>query len=105
LFALSALFSPSHGLIARAMLRRRLRERFAADLLVMHLAHHRTAAETFDSLATELDWSPAWLARVVKRTQADRAVAVDAGVVQLTERGRQDALQIARTLDPTAVGR
>jgi manganese/zinc/iron transport system permease protein len=105
LFALAALFSPSHGLIARAIMRGRLRERFAADLLVMHLAHHQTTAESFDSLATELGWSPAWLSRVVKRTESERAVVVDSDVVQLTDRGRQNALQIARSLDPTAIGR
>jgi manganese/zinc/iron transport system permease protein len=100
LFGLAALFSPSHGLVARAVQRSKLRERFAADLLVMHLAHHRTAAESFDSLAQELNWSPSWLEKIIRRGESERTIAVDSRTVQLTELGRQAAERIAATLDP-----
>lgn len=101
-FALAALFSPSHGMVARAILRSRLRERFAADLLVMHLAHHQTSEETLDSLSRELDWPESWLAQVVRRTAEEKSVAVDGSIVRLTDFGREQAARIAMSLDPSA---
>ena len=100
LFALAALFSPSHGLVARALRRTRVRERFAADLLVMHLAHHRTAADTIDSLREELNWTPAWLAKIMRTLEAERNVLVESGAVRLTDQGRERAERIAASLDP-----
>ena len=100
LFALASRFSPAHRMVARTLLRGCLRERFAADLLGMHRAHHRTSDEALDSLAGELDWSTTWLSPVVCRTAVDRAVSVDGGIVRLTERGRGQASRIAAALDP-----
>ncbi|CAN5533782.1 MAG: metal ABC transporter permease [Chloroflexia bacterium] len=100
LFGLAALFSPSHGLVARAIRRSKLRERFAADLLVMHLSHHRTAAETFDSLAAELNWSPSWLERVVNRSTQEDTIQVESEAVRLTDNGRLAADRIAASLEP-----
>jgi manganese/zinc/iron transport system permease protein len=100
LFGLAALFSPSHGLVAKAIRRSKLRERFAADLLVMHLAHHRTAAETLDSLAHELNWSPNWLERVVRRGTQEETIVVERQAVQLTDKGRSAADRIAASLEP-----
>ncbi|HEX2281516.1 MAG TPA: metal ABC transporter permease [Thermomicrobiales bacterium] len=105
LFALAALFSPSHGMVARAIQRSSLRERFAADLLVMHLAHHRTAAESIESLAAELDWSRAWLDRVLRRATDERTVEVNAAVVTLTDHGKSNAERITASLKPEQLGR
>lgn len=100
LFTLAALLSPSHGLVARAVRRASLRERFAVDLLVLHLSHHRTAGESIDSLAAELDWSASWLQRVVRRARDERSVVVEADMVRLTDEGMSSAERIAAALQP-----
>jgi manganese/zinc/iron transport system permease protein len=100
LFTLAALFSPSHGLLARALRRGRTRRRFASDLLVMHLAHHQTSAETLESLAAELNWSHAWLGDVIRKSVTEGTIAVDGATVKLTPHGREDARRVLRSLDP-----
>src|SRR5690606_37461429 len=67
MFATAALFSPSHGLLARTLRRRSLRERFAVELLTLHLHHHEAGTESFADLAEELNWERAWLDHVVGR--------------------------------------
>ncbi|MEZ4570182.1 MAG: metal ABC transporter permease [Thermomicrobiales bacterium] len=85
LFALAALFSPSQGIVSKLFRRRRQRERFAADLLVMHLHHHRTASESPAHLAAELDWTGLPLAdRIIDRAQRDRHVGARDGRIAFT---------------------
>ena len=102
LFMLAALFSPSHGLLARSLRRGRTRRRFASDLLVMHLAHHQESSESLESLASELDWPRDWLAEVVQRSASEQTVTLKGSTVALTEQGRHDAQRITRALDPTS---
>ncbi|MBM3449611.1 MAG: metal ABC transporter permease [Armatimonadetes bacterium] len=97
-FALAVLFSPSHGVVARAVRLRRQRMAYAAETLAVHLlGHEGTAqAETESAIAhlgEGLRWSPA-LAQRVQRW------AIRAGFVEqsrerlvLTERGRDVALR------------
>lgn len=93
LFALALLFSPSQGLIAQRRRNARNRDRFAVDLLVMHLAtHERTEDEYSESslghIGAALHWSPDE-ALVTIRRAADRGMVVRAnGNVVLTEQGR-----------------
>ncbi len=75
LFTAAALGSPSHGIIARAVRRHRLRDTFAVQILVLHLGHHATAAESNASLAAELDWSAEHLQHIA-------AKGIAAGLVQ-----------------------
>ena len=91
IFALAALFSPSHGIVARTIRRLRLREQFAVDLLLLHLTHHRTASELPDHLMRELNWSQDWLDRVVRRATDSGYVLDDNGRVTLTGAGREAA--------------
>ncbi len=91
IFALAALFSPSHGIVARAIRRHRLRDQFAVDLLLLHLHHHRTASESPDHLARELNWSDGQLREVINRATRNGLVALTDDRVALTEAGRHAA--------------
>lgn len=88
LFTLAALFSPSHGLVARTIRRRRLRERFAVELLALHLHHHQSASERTAALATELNWETEWLERIIARGTGLGWLWSDQTDVGLTDRGR-----------------
>lgn len=94
LFALALLFSPSQGLIAQRRRTSRNRDRFAVDLLVMHLAtHERTEDEYSESslghIGAALHWSPDEAMATIRRA-VDRGMVVRAnGNVVLTDQGRQ----------------
>jgi manganese/zinc/iron transport system permease protein len=98
MFGLAALFSPSHGILARTFRRRRLRERFAVELLLLHLNHHRTGSERPDHLARELNWSDDWLGRVIGSAITSGFVYDDAGRIALTEAGRTAAASHAMAI-------
>lgn len=93
IFALALLFSPSQGLIAQRRRTSRNRDRFAVDLLVMHLAtHERTADEYSESslghIGAALHWSPDEAMSTIGRA-SDRGMVVRAnGNVVLTNQGR-----------------
>jgi manganese/zinc/iron transport system permease protein len=98
-FALTALFAPQHGVLAKAVRRRQQRRQFAAEMLVVHLANHEGTPEqghenSLAHLQAELRWSAQFAAEVVRR-------AVQLGLVQhqhddlaLTVNGRQLAQQV-----------
>ncbi|MDP9352566.1 MAG: metal ABC transporter permease, partial [Chloroflexota bacterium] len=56
LFALAFAFSPSHGLVTRAVRAVRLRRAFAVELLVAHL--RRRERETLAAIEHEFGWGP-----------------------------------------------
>jgi manganese/zinc/iron transport system permease protein len=93
LFTLALLFSPSQGLVAQRRLAGRNRERFAIDLLVMHLStHERTEDEYTESslghIGAALHWSPEQAMKTIYKA-VDRGMVVRAnGNVVLTEQGR-----------------
>lgn len=93
LFGLALLFSPSQGLVAQRHRNARNRDRFAVDLLVMHLAtHERTEDEYSESslghIGAALHWSPDEALATIRRA-SDRGMVVRAnGNVVLTEQGR-----------------
>ncbi len=99
LFAMAALFSPSHGIAARAVRRMRLRERFAVELLLLHLNHHRTASESPEHLARELNWSRDWLSRVIRTATAEGLTHQDGDRVALTDAGRDAANSHVMAID------
>jgi manganese/zinc/iron transport system permease protein len=108
LFAAAALLSPSHGIVARSIRRARLRQRFAVELLLLHLHHHETLGETRASLAAELNWSSAWLGRVIRGAQRDGLLTSGNAGVQLTDHGhaaaeaREAAIERGVASTPTA---
>nr|MBA3416616.1 metal ABC transporter permease [Chloroflexia bacterium] len=96
LFAAALLFSPSHGLIAKALRASRNRARFAAEVLVVHLlTHEGSAAQAAESLVSHLSDELRWSAETARQTVAR---ALDQGLVSragerlaLTDAGRQTA--------------
>jgi manganese/zinc/iron transport system permease protein len=102
LFGVVLLGAPQQGLVAQALRRRRHRQQFAAEMLVVHLAMHEgTAAQASEStrahLEAELNWEPAATGRIVERAhQAGLIRAENGGALELTPRGRQLADHIAR---------
>lgn len=100
LFGLAALFSPWYGIVARARRRARQRERFAVDLLLLHLEHHRTRSESVAHLAAELAWPDVRLQRAIRRAIDEGSVAIQEGRVGLTAAGQEAAQAIARRLSP-----
>lgn len=93
LFALALLFSPSQGLVAQRRRAGRNRQRFAIDLLVMHLStHERTEDEYTESslghIGAALHWSPEQAVKTINKA-VDRGMVVRAnGNVVLTDQGR-----------------
>jgi manganese/zinc/iron transport system permease protein len=93
LFTLALLFSPGQGLVAQRHRAWRNRERFAIDMLVMHLAtHERTEEEYSESslghIGAALHWDPDQAVRTIRRAGARGMVVRANGNVVLTEQGR-----------------
>lgn len=92
-FVAALLFSPQQGLVAQRRRTHVNKQRFAIDLLVMHLfTHERTADEYSESslghIGAALHWSPDQTMRTITRA-GDRGMVVRAnGNVVLTEQGR-----------------
>lgn len=98
-FAAALLFSPAHGLLARARRARRNRSRFAAEVLVVHLlTHEGSAAQAAESLVShlsdELRWTAETARQTVARARASGLVAQANGHLQLTDAGRQTAREV-----------
>jgi manganese/zinc/iron transport system permease protein len=94
LFLVAFLVGPQHGLVARALRLRRLRRRFARDLLLSHLQGHHGSAE-LGALRDRFLWTPRGAARVVGDARRVGLVAAGAaGGLTLTERGRAAAREV-----------
>lgn len=93
-FFLALLFSPLEGLVARMRRNELNRQRFALDMLLMHLStHERTATESTESsighISAALHWPPDETTKTVQRA-IDRDLVVRYGPnVVLTSRGRE----------------
>jgi manganese/zinc/iron transport system permease protein len=93
-FGSALLFSPAEGLVAKARRNQLNRERFAMDMLVMHLATHektRFAApeSTLGHIGAALRWSPEAAGRTVRRATDRGFVEQRGGNVVLTDSGRE----------------
>ncbi|MFN3705634.1 MAG: metal ABC transporter permease [Thermoflexales bacterium] len=103
LFVTAALFSPSHGLLARARQLRRQRLEFATETLLLHLRYHETLpGEEHElevaHLSNELRWTPRFAQRVIAHAQRSGLVQRTNGHLALTEAGRAVAEHLsART--------
>jgi manganese/zinc/iron transport system permease protein len=102
LFGMASLFSPSHGVIARSIRRSRLRERFAIELLQLHLHHHETGSESRASLAAELNWDDAWLDRIIGRGLSEGTLWFSDEQIGLTDDGRAEASSHAMAIERIA---
>ncbi|MDW8209369.1 MAG: metal ABC transporter permease [Chloroherpetonaceae bacterium] len=99
-FVAGLLFSPEQGLLAQALRLRRQQERFAVQMLLIHLANHeRTEAEPVECclqhLHSDLRWSPAWIERVVRQARNAGWVHQQGSALLLTPSGRDQARMLA----------
>lgn len=94
-FALAAAFSPSHGIVARVIRRRRQRQQFAADVLLLHLNHHPAGAESIARLEAELGWTAARVSVIARRIETAQFATAEPDGLRLTDRGRAEAIRIA----------
>jgi manganese/zinc/iron transport system permease protein len=92
-FALTLLFAPQHGLLAKSLRRIRQRRQFAAEMLVVHLAHHEGTPEQIQEsslghLQAELRWTAQFAADVVRRATQSGLVQHENDHLELTNDGR-----------------
>lgn len=93
-FFLALLFSPTHGLVAKARRNQMNRQRFAIELLLMHLStHERTDTEASESaighISAALRWTPEATANTINRAIDRDLVIRYHGNLVLTSKGRE----------------
>lgn len=99
IFLLVLIFAPQHGLIAKRVRQHERRDRFAVEMLLVHLSRHEgTAAEATENtvahLTTELNWTLDFAQRAVTRAASDDLIARSNGHLRLTSGGRIRAQEI-----------
>jgi manganese/zinc/iron transport system permease protein len=94
-FLLALLFSPSQGMVAGIIRRRRQRAQFALEVLLGHLLAHRgDAGETSRStLPLHLNWSPGKVDALIQTGQRRGYLTNGGEAVNLTPRG----IEVAQT--------
>lgn len=99
LFLLAWILSPSYGLIANFVRRRWQRQQFADQVLLAHLYNHGDQPEerAEATLHEHFRWSPTRMRWVLGRLRALQWVAVEGGLVSLTERGAREVFDFRRT--------
>ena len=98
LFALGLLFSPSHGLVANHLRRRRNRRAFARGLLLARLGSLGNRA-TEEALSDQLSWDGEEVARILRDALgAGLVLRPGPGEVALTRKGRETATGAAELL-------
>ena len=100
-FAAALLLAPERGLIAGARRRRGNRRRFAFAMLALHVAQHEALGEEADenrvaTLHSHLGWRPDRVTRVVGDAEREGLLVQHAGIVALTDRGREAASAVVR---------
>jgi manganese/zinc/iron transport system permease protein len=88
LFLITLLFSPRHGLLARALRNRRLALRLSGDLLLLHL-RDEGRPQSIHALATRFGWPQARLARVVRPLRQAGLIEPDGSMLRLTAKGSE----------------
>ena len=93
-FGLALLFSPSQGFVAQARRNKNNRQRFALDMLLMHLStHERTEEESTENslghISAALHWTPEATTKTIRRGMDRDLVARSNGTVELTGQGRE----------------
>lgn len=93
LFLLTMVFSPSQGIVARAIQLRRQRLYFATENLVIHLLQHENTivAESesrIEHLSSELRWKPEFAQQVIQNALQQEFIVRTNGHLALTQAGR-----------------
>lgn len=96
LFVAVLIFAPERGLIARRVRNVRRRDRFAVEMLLVHLSQHAGTAEaerenSVDHLTGELRWSEPFAMAAVRRAQQQGFIQRENGHLSLTPTGMQTA--------------
>jgi len=96
LFLLALLFSPSQGAVAKIWRTRSNRQRFAIDLLLVHLLAHegdrgRDVESTPGDLRTALRWSPGQASQAIGRAMKHGLIQPAEDRLALTAQGRARA--------------
>ncbi|BCX02076.1 MAG: zinc ABC transporter permease [Candidatus Roseilinea sp.] len=104
LFLLALLFSPAHGLVAKARRLRRQRLRVAMENLIVHLLNHEHQAyEEHEAevahLSSELRWQPGFARRIIRLAKRAQLVQQANGHLTLTVAGRELAQQASAPRD------
>lgn len=99
IFLLTLIFAPERGLVARAVQRARRRERFAVDMLLVHLQRHEGTSEettenTLGHLVDELRWSVSFAEAAVKRARDHGWIQRERDRLKLTDAGRAVAREV-----------
>jgi manganese/zinc/iron transport system permease protein len=95
-FLLALIFAPQRGLLARRMERQRRRQRFAVEMLLVHLSRHEgamneTAENSLAHLTGELNWKPAFADGTVRSARQQGLIEQQNGTLRLTADGRERA--------------
>jgi manganese/zinc/iron transport system permease protein len=99
-FVLVWVVAPRHGLLANLRRRRKLRKRFAADLLLLHLKRSGTVQEA-DALSYErFRWTPAYGRSVLLDLEGRGLVARTNGSLLLTPQGEQAVAALHQAYRP-----
>jgi manganese/zinc/iron transport system permease protein len=104
LFVVSLLCAPTRGVLSNVMRERTLRHRIATQNVlraIFEVAESRGIeqgqAVLLSDVALKRSWSPALLARIVRRAQRDGLVREHAATIALTTAGLEQAASIVRT--------
>lgn len=98
-FLLALAFAPEQGLVAQAQRARRRRQRFAVEVLVVHLSQHEGVAgeaheSTMEHLSTALNWNPTQAQATVRRAAQQGLLQRQNGTLHLTPDGRHTAQEV-----------
>jgi manganese/zinc/iron transport system permease protein len=98
-FALALLFSPTQGIVARLLTTRRNRQRFAIDLLLVHLFNHagsreEAAESSLGHIGAALRWTPEKATSTISRAEHRGYVRQDQGILVLTPDGHALAQRV-----------
>ena len=98
-FLAALIFAPERGLIAKRLERVRRRQRFAVEMLLVHLSRHEhESGEEHESemahLTGELNWAAGFAQATVERASHLGWIERQDGYLQLTDSGRTVAEQV-----------
>lgn len=98
-FVAALIFAPERGLLARIVNRERRKQRFAVEVLLVHLSTHEGTSEaaTENSLAhlvSELHWNPEFATATVRRASASGWIERNQAALSLTPTGRDYARMV-----------
>ena len=96
--AISLLFAPHRGLIARSRQQTRRRWQFAQEALAVHLSQHEGGPNavlecSIDHMGAHMRWGAAFAGQVIRRAAAQGLVVRAGDALSLTPLGRETALK------------